>query len=104
MSFRLLVQPAVAILFAVRAGLKDARQNEPPFLWAALSNPASLRERSRQVWTDVGKVFIVAVILDAIYQVIVQAGIFTLELRIAATVLALLPYVFTRGLVRRIAT
>jgi hypothetical protein len=103
MSFRFLVQPAVAIFFAVRAGLKDARQNEPPFLWAALSNPASLRERSRQVWTDVGKVFIVAAILDAIYQLIVHAGIFPLELLITAAVLALLPYVVSRGLVTRIA-
>jgi len=103
MNFRLLVQPAVAILFAVHAGLKDARQNEPPFLWATLSNP-SLRELSQQVWTDVGKVFIFAVIFDAIYKVIVHAGILTLELLIAVTVLALRPYVFTRGLVRRIAT
>ncbi len=103
MSFRLLVQPAVAILFALRAGLKDARQNEPPFLWAAFSNPASLRKRSREVWTDVGKVFIVAVILDSIYQVVVHAGIFTLELLITATVLAVLPYVVSRGLVTRIA-
>jgi hypothetical protein len=26
MSFRLLIQPAVAIFFAIRAGLQDARQ------------------------------------------------------------------------------
>ncbi len=68
------------------------------------SNPASLRERSRQVWTDVGKVFIVAAILDAIYQLIVHAGIFPLELLITAAVLALLPYVVSRGPVTRIAT
>jgi hypothetical protein len=103
MSFRFLIQPAVAILFAVRAGLRDARQNEPPFLWAALSQPASLRDRSRQVWRDVGGVFIVAVILDSIYQVVVHAGIFTLELLITATVLAVLPYVLLRGLVTRVA-
>ena len=34
MSFRFLIQPAVAILFAIRAGLKDARLDKPPFLWA----------------------------------------------------------------------
>ena len=103
MSFRFLIQPAVAILFAIRAGLKDARQNEPPFLWAVLSNPGSRQERLRQVWKDVGTVFIVALILDSIYQVIVHAGIFTLELLITATVLALVPYVVSRGLVTRIA-
>src|SRR3954451_5380247 len=31
MSFRFLIQPAMAILFAIRAGLRDARQGEPPF-------------------------------------------------------------------------
>src|SRR5437667_444858 len=82
MSFRFLIQPAVAILFAIRAGLKDARQDKPPFLWAVLSNPGSRQERLRQVWKDVGTVFIVAMVLDSTYQVIVHRGIFTLELLI----------------------
>jgi hypothetical protein len=103
MSFRLLIQPVVAILFAIRAGLKDARQDEPPFLWALLSNPSSRQERLRQVWKDVGTVFIVALILDSIFQVVVHAGIFTLELLITATLLALVPYLVLRGLVTRIA-
>jgi drug/metabolite transporter (DMT)-like permease len=103
MSFRFLIQPAVAILFAIRAGLKDAREHEPPFLWALLSNPGARQERLRQVWKDVGKVFVVALILDSIYQVIVHAGIFTLELLITATVLALVPYFVSRDLVTRIA-
>jgi hypothetical protein len=103
MSFRFLIQPTMAILFAIRAGLKDARHDEPPFLWALLSKPGSRQERLRQVWKDVGTVFIVALILDSIYQVIIHAGIFTLELLITATVLALFPYVVSRGLVTRIA-
>ena len=57
----------------------------------------------RQGWKDVGKVFIVALILDAIYQVIVHSGIYTLELLITATVLALVPYAMIRGLVTRLA-
>ena len=57
-----------------------------------------------QSWKDVGKVFIVALILDSIYQVVVHAGIFTLELLITATVLALVPYVVARSLVTQIAT
>jgi hypothetical protein len=103
MSFRFLIQPAVAIFFAIRAGLKDARENKPPFLWAVLSNPGSRQERLRHVWRDVGTVFFVALILDSIYQVIVHAGIFTLELLITATVLALVPYLVSRGFVTRIA-
>ena len=103
MSFRFLIQPAVAIVFAVRAGIRDARENKPTFLGCALSNPRSWSLRMRQSWKDVGKVFIVALILDSIYQVVVHSGIFTLELLITATVLALVPYMIFRDLVSRVA-
>src|SRR6185369_3736025 len=103
MNFRLLLQPAVAILFAIRAGLRDARNGQPPFLWAFFSNPGQRRELLRQGWKDVGTVFIVALILDSIYQVIVHSGIYTLELLITATILAIVPYAMFRGLVTRLA-
>jgi hypothetical protein len=103
MSFRLLMQPAVAIFFAVRAGVRDARENKPTFLGCALSNPRSWSPRMRQSWRDVGTVFIVALVLDSIYQVAVQGGIFALELLITATVLALVPYMIFRDLVSRVA-
>jgi hypothetical protein len=103
MSFRVFMQPAMAIFFAVFAGISDARHNKPMFLGCALSKPASWWPRLAQSWKDVGTVFIVALILDSIYQVIVHAGIFTLELLITATVLALVPYLILRDLVARVA-
>jgi hypothetical protein len=103
MSFRFLIQPTIAILIAIRAGWKDARQGEPPFLWAVLSNSHRRPERLRQIWKDVGTVFVIALILDSIYQVVVHAGIYALELLITATVLAVVPYVISRSLVARVA-
>ena len=103
MNFRLLIQPAVAILFAIRTGIRDARNGQPPFLWAVFSNPGQRRELLRQGWKDVGTVFIVALILDSIYQVVVHSGIYTLELLITATMLAIVPYAMFRGLVTRLA-
>jgi hypothetical protein len=103
MNFRLIVQPAVAIFFAIRAGLRDAHNGQSPFLWAVFSNPGQRRELLRQGWKDVGTVFIVALILDSIYQVIVHSGIYTLELLITATILAIVPYAMFRGLVTRLA-
>ncbi len=58
----------------------------------------------RQSWKDVGKVFIVALVLDSIYQIVVHSGVFALELLITATVLALVPYMVLRDLVARVAT
>ncbi len=91
----------MAVVFAIRAGIRDARENKPTFLGCAISNPGSWRARMRQSWKDVGTVFIVALILDSIYQVVVHSGIFALELLITATVLALVPYMVLRDLVSR---
>ena len=99
MTFRLIMQPAMAVLFATRAGLRDAREGQPPFLWAFYTNPGRRRELWRQARNDVGNVFILALVLDAIYQTIIHSGIFNLELLLTATLLALVPYVIVRGLV-----
>ncbi|MGO9468761.1 MAG: hypothetical protein ACLQIB_50065 [Isosphaeraceae bacterium] len=103
MTFRLIVQPAVAVLLAIRAGLHDAREGQPPFLWTVFSNPGRRNELLRQARYDVGTVFIVALVLDSIYQITVHSGIYALELLLTATILALVPYVIVRGLVTRVA-
>ena len=103
MSFRIVLQPTVAIGLAIRAGLVDAREGRPPFLWNIRSSPGRRRELLRTGWKDVGTVFAVALILDSIYQVIVHSAIYPLELLITATVLALVPYALIRGPVTRIA-
>ncbi len=103
MNLRLIIQPTVATILAIRAGLRDAHQNRPPFLWAVLWNPAHRRELLRQGWKDVGKVFLLAAILDVVYQLIVHRGVYILELLITAVTLAIVPYVLIRGPISRIA-
>lgn len=104
MNFRLIIQPAVALFFAIRAGLRDARSGRPPFLWLVFSNAGRRRKLLLQGWKDVGTVFILALVLDSIYQVTVHSGIYALELLITATILSLIPYVTVRGLVTRLAS
>jgi hypothetical protein len=103
MSFRMIMQPTVATIIAIRAGLNDAREGRPAFLWAALSNPAYRPELLRQGWKDVGKVFIFAMVLDAIYQLIVHRGVYILEMLLTAIALAIVPYLLVRGPVNRLA-
>lgn len=103
MNLRLIIQPMVATILAIRAGLRDAQQNRPAFLWAILRNPAHRRELLREGWKDVGKVFILAAILDVIYQLIVHRRVYIPELLITAVTLAVVPYVLFRGPVSRIA-
>ena len=102
MHIRFIVQPAVAILLGVRAGVKDARADHLPFL-VALRRAEMRPEMLRQAWSDIGRVFLLSMVLDAIYQTWVHHGIFLLELLATATLLALVPYGVVRGPARRIA-
>lgn len=103
MNFRLIVQPLVACIIAIRAGLKDGREGRPAFFWTALSNSRSRAQLVHEGWKDVGKVFVIAVILDSVYQLKVHRGVFVGELIVTAVVLAIIPYLIIRGPVSRIA-
>lgn len=103
MAFRFIFQPLMAALLAVRAGLKDAREGRTAFLWAVVRDRTQRARLLRNAWKDVGRVFVLAVVLDAIYQLFVLKSIHPLELLLTATLLALVPYVLIRGPVTRIA-
>jgi hypothetical protein len=103
LTFRLLLQPALAIFFAIRAGLRDAKDDRAPYFWGLIYDPIHRREMLHQGWRDVGKIFVIAVILDFIYQALVVRWIYPGETLVVATILALIPYLLVRGLVTRIA-
>jgi len=104
MNFRLLIQPIVAGSLAIRAGLRDAREGRPAFLWAVMTNPEQRRALLQYGARDVGRVFGLAVVLDALYQLLVQRGVYLLEMLVVATVLAIIPYILIRGPVGRLAS
>jgi hypothetical protein len=54
-------------------------------------------------WKSVGRVFILAVVLDAVYQIIAIHFFYPGEALIVAFILAILPYLIVRGLVTRLA-
>jgi hypothetical protein len=103
MKLRLFLQPTMAAIFAIRSGLKDAREGRPPFLWTVLADPSSRDYLIRDGWKSVGKVFLLAMALDIVYQIIVAHFVYPLEVVITAFLLAIVPYLFLRGLTTRIA-
>ena len=103
MKFRLVLQPLMAVIFATRAGLRDAKTGQPPFFWAMLTTPAHRRTLLREGWKDVGKIFVIAIIIDAIYQVIVARWFYPVEALLVAVILAFVPYLVLRGLITRLA-
>jgi hypothetical protein len=102
MKFRLLLQPAMAAFFAIRAGLNDARRGSSPYLSTFFSDLAERADLVENAWKDIGKVFILATVLDAVYQFIVSRWIYPGEAILVAVILALVPYLILRGTVTRI--
>jgi hypothetical protein len=103
MKFRLVLQPAMAIFFAVRGGLKDAREGKPPYFWGLFTDRGEREAMLKNGWKSVGRVFILAVVLDAIYQFIELRWFYPGEAVIVAIILAIVPYLLVRGPVNRIA-
>jgi len=103
MSFRLVLQPTMALIFAIRDGLKDAREGRPAYFYSLFTDPANRQSRLRQGFKAVSRVFVFAIIMDLIYQVAVLRWFYPLQALIVAFVLAFLPYILLRGPVNRIA-
>ena len=103
MSFRFILQPAIASIIALRAGLRDAKEGRPPYLWAAFVDPAYRAQFLHGGWRDIRMPFFVSIALDIIYQIIVHQFIYPLELLFTATLLALVPYFVLRGPANRVA-
>lgn len=103
LTFRLIVQPAVAVFLAIRSGQRDAREGRSAYFWVVVWDPAQRPYLLRHGWKDVGKLLIVAIVLDLSYQLIVLHWVYPVQLLIVATVLALVPYLVVRGLANRIA-
>jgi hypothetical protein len=103
MSFRLILQPVMATIFAVIAGRRDARSGAPPYLFTLLIGGGHRRKMVRDLWADVGRVFILAVVMEVAYQLLVRGTISVVETIGVSVLLAIVPYVVLRGLVNRIA-
>ena len=103
MKFRLVLQPAMAAFFAIRSGLADARVGKPPYFWALVTDPSQRKDMIKDGWKSVGRVFILALLLDVVYQIIVLRFVYPGEAIIVAFVLAIVPYLILRGLVTRLA-
>lgn len=102
MSFRLVLQPAMALWLGIRAGLQDGRLGRPPYGWAIFSDASHRRALLRDGWKAVAKVFTAAVVIDVVYQIIALGWAYPFEALFVAFVLACVPYLLIRGAVTRL--
>jgi len=100
MWIRLVLQPAVAVFFGVRAGLKNARDAAEAGDFPDADHRARMR---RQGWKDVGVVAIAGGLLDLVFQWMVLHAIHPIETLVVVLVIVLLPYHIVRTVVARVA-
>jgi hypothetical protein len=103
MTFRLILQPLMSSLNAVRDGVNDAREGRPPYFWAIFTDNDNAVQYLRQGFASVGRVILLGLVMDAVYQLIVFRWIYPMELVIVVLLLAFVPYLFLRGPVNRVA-
>ncbi|MGB7952113.1 MAG: hypothetical protein WCH75_30870 [Candidatus Binatia bacterium] len=103
LAFRLILQPIMVTILAVRDGLKDARAGRPLYTWTLLTDPAHRASYLREGLKRASRVIVFALVMDAIYQFIVLHRFYPGEALVIAFVVAVLPYLLIRGPAARIA-
>ena len=101
LAFRFVLQPAIAAFFAFRAGRADAQAGRPFFFHALIHDPSHRLYMIEEGWMHIGKVFVLAVVMDSIYQAIQLHWIYPGQSLMVAILLAVIPYLFFRSAVNR---
>lgn len=97
LHFRLIIMPIVVSVLAVRAGIKDGRGGRPAFMSGIVTRPAERSRLLASAMADIGKIFVVAVVLDTAYQLMTGQPFRVREVIFVAVACAILPYIAIRG-------
>ena len=97
LNFRLVIMPTVAAFFGVRAGMRDTREGKATFLWGIVTMPSGRAAALRSARNDIGRVFIMALIMDTAYQLVALRALQVFQVLVVAVACAVVPYVMVRG-------
>lgn len=109
LNLRFFIQPTVSLFFALRAAFKDAKEGTVPFLWRFVVSEQR-RIVAKEGWKDFGKIFIVGIVFDIVYQMIMIFKVkattyfYPLESITVAICLAIVPYILFRGPTNRLVS
>jgi hypothetical protein len=102
LSFRFILQPAMAAIVAIRDGLTDARAGRSPYFWTVAGNSRERVGRLREGLIATARIILLGLVMDAAYQLLVFKTFYPAEAVIVALLLCVVPYLVTRGPVTRI--
>jgi hypothetical protein len=102
MTFRFILQPAMAVIAALRDGVSDARLGRTPYLAAIVRG----EESSGRLWEGIistARLIILGIVMDTIYQWLVLKTFYPGQAVVVAILLAFVPYLLLRGPFHRFA-
>jgi hypothetical protein len=102
MAFRFVLQPIMAAIVAIRDGIRDGKSGAPPYFLTIIRPSDRRRAALLEGLRATSRILILAVVLDAIYQISVYRTFHPGETVIIGFLLAFLPYVLIRGPVSRL--
>jgi hypothetical protein len=97
LHFRFFVQPLMAIVLAFRDGRGDARAGRSAYAWTLFHDPTQRRYLLMDGWKGISRIFILALVLDVIYQLVEWRTLRVVGALVTAIILAVLPYAVLRG-------
>jgi hypothetical protein len=103
MTFRFILQPAMAAIAAFRDGVDDARIGRAPYILSMLTG---VEPRGARLWESVvatARILVLGVVMDSIYQGLVLRTFYPAQAAVIAVLLALVPYLLLRGPFERVA-
>jgi hypothetical protein len=101
--FRFVLQPTLAVLAGVRGGVADARAGAPPYLFGLLFGAGRRRELLRSGVAGVGTLLAMGVILDVVYQLVVERAVHPGAALVVGPILICTPYALARAFTTRAA-
>jgi hypothetical protein len=103
MTFRFILQPIMATIAAVLAGVRDARDGRDFYFRTILRNPQERSSRLQEGMVATARIVLLGLVMDSVYQYLVFDVFHPGEAAITSLLLAFIPYLLLRGPVARIA-
>ena len=101
-EFRLILQPAMAIILGIRLGRLDALEGRPPFGWRLFTTKHQRWSLFKQSLSDAMFPLLLAFVLDAILQYLTSHHVRIWQAVVVGTILVWLPFIAARGFTNRI--
>jgi hypothetical protein len=100
---RFVLQPVIAIFLGWRSGLLDSRKGRPPYLKGLLMGGVNRRELLRSGLATVRDLVAIAIVLDAVSQLLIYREVHPGAALVVGPVLISVPYAMARALANRVA-